>query len=69
MARSWTLPHGMAVARASVQGIFTRWTDDGGDEERKRTLRSETWEVVVPQIFLSRELSPTMDQTRTSSAG
>ena len=69
MARSWTLPHGMAIARASVQGIFTRWADDGEDEERKRTLRSETWEVVVPQFFLSRELSPTMDKLRTGSAG
>ena len=69
MARSWTLPHGMAIARASVQGIFTRWADDGEDEERKRRLRSETWEVVVPQFFLSRELSPTMDKPRTGSAG
>ena len=69
MARSWTLPRGMVIARASVQGIFTRWADDGEDEERKRTLRSETWEVVVPQFFLSRELSPTMDKPRTDSAG
>ena len=69
MARSWTLPRGMAIARASVQGIFTRWADDGEDEERKRTLRSETWEVVVPQFFLSREPSPTMDKPRTGSAG
>ncbi|MDD9981142.1 MAG: ATP-binding domain-containing protein, partial [Gammaproteobacteria bacterium] len=52
MAKSWTLPRGMTIARASVQGIFTRWADDGEDEERRRTLRSETWEVVVPQFFL-----------------
>ncbi len=69
MAKSWTLPHGMAIARASVQGIFTRWADDGEDEERKGTLRSETWEVVVPQFLLSRELSPTMDKPRSGPAG
>ena len=69
MARSWTLPHGMAIARASVQGICTRWADDGEDEESKRTLRSETWEVVGPQFFLSREQSSTMDKPRTGFAG
>ena len=69
MAKSWTLPHGMAIARASVQGIFTRWADDGEDEERKGTLRSETWEVVVPQFLLSREPSPTMDEPRSGPAG
>ena len=69
MARSWALPHGMAIARASVQGIFARWADDQEDEERKRMLRSEAWEVVVPQLFLSRETSPTMDEARAGSAG
>ena len=69
MSRSWALPHGMAIARASVQGIFARWADDQEDEERKRMLRSETWEVVVPQLFLSRETSPTMDEARAGSAG
>ncbi|MDE0263116.1 MAG: RecQ family ATP-dependent DNA helicase [Bryobacterales bacterium] len=69
MAKSWTLPHGMAIARASVQGIFTRWADDEEDEERKRMLRSETWEVVVPQLFLSRKPSPTMDKLPADSAG
>ena len=68
MARSWALPHGMAIARASVQGIFARWADDQDDEERKRMLRSETWEVVVPQLFLSRETTPTMDEARAGSA-
>ena len=69
MARSWALPHGMAIARASVQGIFTRWADDEENEERKRMLRCETWEVVVPRLFLSREPSPTMDKARAGSAG
>ena len=69
MAKSWTLPRGMTIARASVQGIFTRWATDGEDEERRRTLRSETWEVVVPQFFLSRESSATRDEPRASIAG
>jgi len=67
--KSWTLPRGMTIVRASVQGIFTRWADDGKDDELKKKLRSETWEVVVPQFFLSRELSPKMDKPRTGSAG
>ncbi len=66
MAKSWTLLHGMAIARASVQGIFIRRADD---EELKKRLRSETWEVVVPQLLLSRERSPTMDKPHTGSAG
>ena len=69
MARHWALPHGMAIARASVQGIFTRWADDEEEEEHKRMLRSETWEVVVPQLSLSRLPSPVMDKPRTGFAG
>ena len=69
MARSWTLPHGMAIARASVQGIFTRWADDEQEEKYKQMLRSETWEVVVPQLCLSREPCLTMNKARTGSAG
>ena len=69
MARQWALPHGMAIARASVQGIFTRWADDEEDEERKRMLCSETWEVVVPQLSLSRLPSPAVNRPRTGSAG
>ena len=64
MAKSWTLPHSMVVDQALVRGIFTRWADDEDDEERKRTLRSETWEVVVPKLFLSRESTPATDSAR-----
>ena len=69
MARNRTLPQGMVITRASVQGIFIRWADDEEDEERKRMLRSETWEVVVPRLFPSRESNPTMDRLRTGCAG
>ncbi len=69
MAKKWTLPRGMTIACASVQGTFIRWADDEDDEELKKKLRSETWEVVVPQLFLSREPSPTMDKPHTGSAG
>ena len=53
MARKWALPNGMNIVQAMVQGIFTRWAKDEEDEERKQRLRSETWEVVVPQLVLS----------------
>ena len=55
MAKAWTLPRGMVIARALVHGIFVRRADDGDDHERKRSLRSDSWEVVLPQLFLSRE--------------
>ena len=69
MARGWALPSGMAIARASAQGIFTRWADDEEDEERQRTPRSETWEVVVPQWFPSREPSAAMDKPSVGPVG
>ena len=69
MAKSWSPPRGMAIARAHVQGIFTRRADDEQDEGRRQKLRSGTWEVVVPQLFLSRELSPDMDKLGDRSAG
>ncbi|MCY4150776.1 MAG: RecQ family ATP-dependent DNA helicase [Aestuariivita sp.] len=51
MAKSWSLPSGMIVASAQVHGIFTRWS---GDDSGITKLRSNTWEVVLPQLFLSR---------------
>ena len=54
MARKWAVRNGMSIDSAVVQGIFTRWAKDEQDEERKQRLRSETWEVVVPQLMLSR---------------
>ena len=54
MARKWSPPAGMAIDRAVVQGIFTRWAKDEADEERRQRLRCETWEVVVPKLQLSR---------------
>ena len=58
MARKWVLPSGMSIAQAVVQGIFTRWAKDESDEEHKQKLRSETWEIVVPQLTLKYEQSP-----------
>ena len=55
MARKWSMPNGMRIAKAVVHGIFTRWASDESDEEHKQRLRSETWEVVVPQLMLARE--------------
>ena len=54
MARKWSPPAGMAIDRAVVQGIFTRWAKDEADEERRQRLRCETWEVVVPKLRLAR---------------
>ena len=58
MARKWVLPSGMSIAQAVVQGIFTRWAKDESDEEHKQKLRSETWEIVVPQLTLKYEQYP-----------
>ncbi len=49
-------------------GVFTRWAADEEDEARKRMLRSETWEVVVPRLFVSHEPSATKDEPRTGFA-
>ena len=54
MARKWAVRNGMSIDSAVVQGIYTRWAKDEQDKERKQRLRSETWEVVVPQLMLSR---------------
>ena len=69
MARSWTGPPGMTIHRASVQGIFTRWAGDEEDQERKRRLRSEVWEVVVPRLFLSRVPSRAIGNLRAGAGG
>ncbi len=58
MAKNWTLPSNMAIDHALVRGIFTRWADDQEDEDFKQRLRCETWEIVVPQLFLSRRQFP-----------
>ena len=50
MARRWSPPAGMAIERAVVHGIFTRWAKDEVDKERRQRLRCETWEVVVPKL-------------------
>ena len=63
------LPDGMIVTRASVQEVFTCRADDDEDEERKRMLRSETREVVAPELFRSREQSPTINEAHAGSAG
>ena len=52
MARKWYPPHGMCIDKAIVHGIFTRWAREEDDEDNKQRLRSETWEVVVPQLIL-----------------
>ena len=64
MAHKWALPNGMSIVQVTVQGIFTRWAKDDEDEQRRQMLRSETWEVVVPQLKLSCERSPVADTHR-----
>ena len=67
MARKWAIPNGMRIVKAAVHGIFTRWAKDESDEEHKQQLRSESWEVVVPQVLLAREQSPPGDEPGTYS--
>ena len=54
MASSWSPPEGWHITNAEVHGIFRRWAKDTNDEKYKQMLRSETWEVVVPRLLLSR---------------
>ena len=53
MARKWSVPDGMTIAKAVVGGIFTQWAKDESDEEWKQRLRCDTWEVVVPRLTLT----------------
>ncbi len=55
MARKWSLPEGMRIANATVHGIFRRWADDGKDEEFRKNLRADAWEVVLPRFLLAPE--------------
>jgi len=64
MARRWSPPAGMAIERAVVHGIFTRWAKDEVDKERRQRLRCETWEVVVPKLQLSRRRLPAAGEPR-----
>ena len=50
MARAWAPNAGTRIIAASVHGIFRRWATDGSENEFRKRLRSETWEVVVPEI-------------------
>ena len=52
MARKWGDSIDVEVINATVHGIFTRWKSDVGDEEYQGRLRSESWEVVVPQLHI-----------------
>ena len=54
MAKKWSLPQGMQIAKVSVQGIFQRSADDEKDEKFKLKLLTDTWEVVLPRILLTR---------------
>ena len=54
MAQSWALPANMGIERATVHGIITRWATDDVDEHCRKRLRSGAWEVVVPELTLSR---------------
>jgi ATP-dependent DNA helicase RecQ len=61
MARKWSPLADMAIDRAAVHGIFTRWAKDEADERYRQRLRCETWEVVVPKLQLSRRRLPAAD--------
>lgn len=54
MAKNWSLPNGMRIAKVTVGGKFQRWADDGNDEKFKANLLAQTWEVVMPRLLLTR---------------
>ena len=55
MASNWSDLSNVRVINATVHGIFTRSKADEKDEIYAERLRSESWEVLVPQL---RILSP-----------
>ena len=57
MARKWAVPKGMTIAQTAVHGIFVWRAEDANDEEHKKHLCSDTWEVVVPRFVLFPERS------------
>ena len=63
MAKKWSLPDGMRVAEATVQGIFQRWADDAKDGQFKHNLRTDAWEVVLPRFLLTPQ-QPIMERRR-----
>ena len=50
MANLWGLPAGMEVVEATVQGVFRWAAADQASSEYAARLRSERWEVVVPEV-------------------
>lgn len=50
MARNWIGRNKAKVIRATVHGIFTRSKSDETDEEYVSKLRSDSWEIVVPEF-------------------
>ena len=57
MARKWAVPKGMTIAQTAVHGIFVWRAEDANDEEHKKHLCSDSWEVVVPRFVLFPERS------------
>ena len=53
MARRWTLPEGMDILSAEVEGIFVRWAKDQKNEQFAGSLEMDCWEVVAPRLTLT----------------
>ena len=55
MASSWSLPNKVQLISATVLGIFVRHKTDEKDKEFADRLRSDSWEVVIPQLQVRSE--------------
>jgi ATP-dependent DNA helicase RecQ len=49
LARAFELPKGMRCVSAKVASIYVRFAEDSSEEYRDR-MRSDRWEVVVPEL-------------------
>ena len=50
LARNFTEPAGTGGVRASVMAIVS-WDAERSEPEYRRDLRSDAWEVVVPELI------------------
>ena len=54
LARNFTVPAGASTARAAVMAIVS-WDAERSELEYRQGLRSEAWEVVVPELVFEPE--------------
>ena len=62
MSSKWKPLQNMTIKSAYVMGIFTRNKEDDKDKKFTHLLRSDNWEVVVPQLVFEPRIIPPTNQ-------